>query len=149
MCGLSSTEDVSAADGSAFLCGWSGVEQGYRWTEAKTAMLVVALPSHNACLLQLDLEPFVNDSVSSQSLEIRTYGRLVGKWSLAGRAKVSTLVLLAADAMGGKNLIVDFTMPDCHSPESVGLSNDTRALGFRLFGVSVTPFRSESSLGSR
>ena len=127
--------------------GWSHQEATFRWTEGPTAALRIRFerPTDAAAPHQLFLDFQAVPFGASQRVTITVDGQQAAVLQLVTeRRDYEVEVSLDKSNVSLDHEIV-FSLPDAHSPASVGLSDDTRQLGIAM--TSLTVFDGAKTLG--
>jgi hypothetical protein len=117
--------------------GWAAAEDGFCWTLGGGASLDVRLPSgEGAVFLELALNPFAYPVGRARRLTVRVNGVVVGEDALVGEGTVGYAVPHGLVPDGGLMEVALLHAP-ARSPAEVGLSGDTRRLGFMVREVRI------------
>jgi hypothetical protein len=110
--------------------GWSGPEPRFRWTEAREAALIFAIPEVlDDVTLRVRLTPFAPRGVhEEQRLGILLNDTRVESFSLTEEQPYELTLTLPKNLLRRDNTLT-FELPDAASPESLRLSIDQRPLG--------------------
>ncbi len=111
------------------ISGFSNPEAEGTWTDGKNAAFVCKMPSsaeERPKYMRIVAQAFVQPG-HPQAVEVALNGseRKTVQFAKAGAQQIIELPVPAQ----GNQLKVEFSMPDAVSPESLGLSHDTRKLG--------------------
>jgi len=120
--------------------GWSTPEQGFTWTSGKGAgIAVLANSAPRGAVLKAVIFPLlVQGKVSSQRVDVVVNGRSVGVWTLSDPAGGEYAVLIPGSLLSTANVLkVEFKTPDAVSPQSLGISGDTRVLGVAFRSITL------------
>lgn len=117
--------------------GWSGPENGFRWTNGQTAIFACSLPKTGMDLmLNMSFIPFLAGQLNSQRLSIWINDRKLKDLSLACDMS-NLLVDIPRNCSDGKVLRIRFDLPDAISPSKLGVSADNRKLGIAVRTLSM------------
>jgi hypothetical protein len=121
--------------------GWSGAEQRSRWTERGTAALTFSLSKVSDAVLHLRMAPFLAaGKLESQRVEVELNDQPVTSLSLSNGAFAEYEIILPLSAMREQNVLT-FRLPDATSPQSLGVSEDTRLLGISVQRATISQNR--------
>ncbi|MBU3568572.1 hypothetical protein [Polynucleobacter alcilacus] len=119
--------------------GWSSLESNFFWSESRYASIILPIKSKKKKIgIQFIVEPFLQPGkVFEQNLElfingIYCYGKSFNKVE-------QEIIFLEVDSslLFSSSLKIDFIFPNSVSPALLGLSNDERRLGFKLFEINI------------
>ena len=135
--------------GTAFIrLGWSDPEVGFCWTVGERAELEINLGAakQGPYALELSGMAFVSAQKPNMTMSVTVNGREVGKrLFVAGGAESPTRLPLPLDGDRGTNRVrISLLFDDVRSPKELGVSADSRRLGFalqslRIVGVQEPP----------
>ncbi len=114
--------------------GWSGQEEWGRWTDAPTAMLKLMLedvPKQGHLELAVYCHAYANAG-SHQRLELKVNGRRIGSIHVGPEEGWITFNLPQDTIAAKAPFLVELSLPDAHSPLSVGAGSDPRVLGLAV-----------------
>lgn len=130
------------AGGNGVAClreGWAQSEADFTWSCAAFASVdITLLNTPSDLLLTMDGAAFTSAHRHRQSILLGVDGILIAQWSVAERAKYSTL-LFRRHLRPGQPLTLEFQFPDAHSPASAGMGTDSRHLGLALSSLTLAP----------
>lgn len=128
---LNSRIDFSSADAEKYLWyGWSGPEQGFRWTDGKQSTITFSVDQSSDLLLQIKAATFVvPDRLRTQTVSISLNNHLLETREIDA-PQVFT-VALQKELLSKRNVLV-FDLPNATSPRALGLGKDDRTLGLRV-----------------
>lgn len=112
--------------------GWSGAEQGYRWTIGSAASLLFGVDGkigaqHCAKILA---RPFKgSEADAARIVRMSVNGEEMGTMQMLGANEYLIPIPLPSNT---PHVTVDFHIDNPRSPASLGLSNDERQLGFAI-----------------
>ena len=122
--------------GSANAClvsGWAPPEAGFCWTTGTGATLNATVPPGSGELfLEMRLNPFNPPNQRFRTLRISVDGKPIGTDSYEGHGIVAFAI---ADGIRGPQAAITLHHDAAPSPAALGLSADTRSLGFMLFSL--------------
>ncbi len=116
------------------LLGWSGTEGAYTWTDGIGASLAVRLPaSEHPVRMSLKAAGMnAPDRLPFQPVDVAVNGEKIASWQVADE-KVHTAIIPQRFVQAPESfLFIDFYMPKCASPNSLGHGSDGRRLGMRV-----------------
>ena len=110
--------------------GWARSEEGFTWTAAATARLVLPKPTRPGDYrLRLSLSPFVvRDKLPAQRIITAANGVVLAEVALTQRGIIEC-ELPAAVLGGGARISLTFTLPDAIQPSEIAGQRDQRLLG--------------------
>ncbi len=116
--------------------GWSQTEKGFGvWSDGDQATLVFNLagPINGPIKVEADVLPFLTDRHRQLSVAVAANGAAICSWEFR-QESVETIrsVLIPTGVAGNGALRLDFAFAKPASPAELGLSPDTRHLGFAL-----------------
>ena len=130
-------------DGYRLLFGWSDPEDNQNWNDGPEVgyQLRVSPAPREACVIRIEGAPFVNEHAPRQTITMYINGLRLGWWSLTDAMRV----VLEARIEPEQWLIRDgvaigdvrWHIPQCVSPQQIGLGADERELGFCFISISV------------
>jgi SAM-dependent methyltransferase len=129
---------ASQPDAEQFVAfaGFSEPEGPGRWTNAAEASFTLLLPDDAASgvLLKIEAQPFVAGSaLPGQAVVLGINGKTLATWTLADSQFRTRAIFISRPEIGTKNeLVIELGLPDCRSPKSLGINDDTRLLGLRI-----------------
>ena len=126
--------------------GWSGAEPDFRWSLGAGAALTADIPpGEGELFLEISLDPFKPPGQRSRPLRITVDGRTIGTDSLVGQGIVGYPV---PPDIAGPRARVALHHEAAPSPATLGLSADSRSLGFmvRFLRLTRQPYRPATDL---
>ena len=128
--------DFTTPQSAAYLWyGWSPAETQFRWTEAKEAGLVFRVDRIQELALTVKLHAFVvPNQHPEQRFSIAFNGKPVAKFSFNDDLPHEISFALPSNIMRQQNLLELF-LPDAKSPNSLGVSKDSRSLGIAVYWI--------------
>jgi hypothetical protein len=119
--------------------GWSPCGEDFCWTADKSAELYLPIQEIDSELeLQMLFKPFTHATkVPQQRIAVLVNGKPLAEWSASSFEFETTSVRIPAELISEDLLHVSFQLPDAVSPESLGLSTDSRLLGIAVRNVRV------------
>lgn len=125
----------AAGDSDRFrLLGWSAEEEAFTWTDGIGASLGVRLPrSEHPVRMSLKAAGMnVPQRLPFQPVDVYVNGEKIASWEVAAqKVHTATIPQRFVDAPESF-LFIDFHMPKCASPSSLGRGPDGRRLGMRV-----------------
>lgn len=119
--------------------GWSERERLFRWTERGTASLTFGLRTVTPNLLRLHMAPFlVPGKLDRQRLEVQLNDQAIASLTLSEATPRDYEIALPVSALRNHNVLT-FKLPDAASPQSLGVSEDTRLLGISVQWLEIVP----------
>ncbi|HTA96326.1 MAG TPA: nucleotidyltransferase family protein [Solirubrobacteraceae bacterium] len=126
--------------------GWSDPEASGRWTYGELAQLMLRLePSQTPLELEFDAVPLLSGTRPTLRADVTVNGEAVGSVEYDEQSpcpSTTCLALPAAVARSSGELLVAWRVHDPRSPQTLGLSRDTRPLGLFLERIALVPGRS-------
>jgi hypothetical protein len=117
--------------------GWSGPENGFRWTDGHTAVFTCTLPKpKNDLLLNVTFAPFLGADIKSQRLSIFMNGYKLQDVRLTNGWQNITMVI-PHNYFEEEIQRITFDLPDAISPNDLGISTDGRKLGIAVRTLSL------------
>jgi len=115
--------------------GWSKTETEYTWTEGKTATLALPIPANlGAITLTMKLDALVSSNMPSQTVEVIANGQTIANWQVADTADFTARIPSELTQNGG-TLTLELRTPNATSPKALGLGDDSRILGIRVYSM--------------
>jgi len=110
--------------------GLSNIENWGRWSDGYTVDLKIYVPKEDI-RLDFDIEPYLNEFVQNQKIDVYCKNHLLGTWQYKNNAKFPQISFNVPKSFIKKNgkLKLIFRIENTNSPKSLGLSNDGRELG--------------------
>jgi hypothetical protein len=134
------TVDFSA-NGSSIPFVWAGFsvpEKMGTWTNGKVATLIMKPDSPSLGQLQLHATGFTAGGPVRVSVSIN--GATVGEMAFDAKSNETAFTFTIPDvARQEETLKIDFVISEPKSPASLGLSRDSRELGFMLHSLKISP----------
>ena len=118
--------------------GWSKTEDQQTWTEGNSAVLNFSgLPPSQPLKLRITLLPFTKEpELPAQPIEVYANGKKVADWQVANKQEYTASI--PADAVSDTGaLTLEFRIPKAASPQSLGISADSRQLGVAAFDLVI------------
>lgn len=119
------------------------------WTIGREAEMKFRLPKHSAQYFAIKFEvgSFVTpERLPEQIVSIFVRGgRKLAEWKLRDRRRIRKRAILVNDTDLSKSgeIVLDLRIPNCASPESLGMGADRRELGVSFRGLSWKPISSD------
>lgn len=120
------------------LSGWSKTEKEYTWSEGKSAQLGLPISSSPGALtLLVKMGALVSHpAVPYQKVEVFANGQKIAGWEVADTADFSALI--PAEITKKESILnIEFRVPNATSPKALGLGDDARILGIRVYSVEL------------
>lgn len=130
--------DVRRPEALAVLQGfWPTPDLSFRWSVKPQAAITIDLREPSATLLQIRTGAFSGPgAVDRQRVGVTINGQSLATFEIRGRGFRTLSLRVPPHSWTGHNVLV-FNLPDAHSPRSVGMSEDGRALGLALQWLSI------------
>lgn len=124
------------------MTGWSTPGQGGRWTDGRSAALVVPLAADRVTALSLRMrfQPYIKPAQERQRVVVRLNGKVVAQWQFTkDQVETRELALPLTDIQPPPvpRLHIQFDFPDARSPRELGISDDTRLLGIHVEAMEI------------
>ena len=130
--------DVTKPESDPFFWyGWSAAEPQFRWTDGHEATLVFALNNPRHMVLTMKASGFVVPGSPRQRVSVALNATVVSNFEITDESTREYTIELPVDLLKEKNILT-FTLPDGKSPQSLGLSKDSRKLGLALYWLKFT-----------
>lgn len=119
--------------------GWCTPERDYAWTDGKKANLVFDVPaSERGLKFRMHLAAHLSSpTLMSQSVEVYANGSKVADWEVTQRGDYEAFIPAEIVAAAG-GLLIQLKLPKAASPQSLGASADTRALGVSCWELQLS-----------
>ena len=118
--------------------GWSGAEQGFRWTDGSEAAIIFAMDNLEELKVEISLTPFlVNGRHERQRLEILMNDVSIQSWELRSDQGKSYEFRLPRATIQKRNVLT-LRLPDAASPNDFKISTDERRLGVAVHWIKVS-----------
>lgn len=116
--------------------GWSLPEDGFTWTDGKTASLTIPIGGkpESPVVLKAKLMAFLClANLEKQTVHILVNGQEVGKWKITKPSFQEQTLTIPETLFTEQNcMVITFQIPDARSPARFGASNDKRFLGLAV-----------------
>ena len=117
--------------------GWSGPENGFRWTDGHTAAFVCSLPKPETDLmLNLSFRPFLAGQLKSQRLSLSVNGHNLQDFLLTSNMP-NLIIDIPRNYFNEEVQRITFDIPDAISPKDLGVSCDHKTLGIAVRTLSI------------
>jgi len=118
--------------------GWSQTEKEWTWSEGKSAQLGLPIPCDPGALtLIVKMGALISHQVLPyQNVEVFVDGQKIADWQVADTADFSALIPAEVTKKRGI-LNIEFRLPNATSPKVLGLTDDSRILGVRVYSVEL------------
>lgn len=127
----------SAASIVAVGRGWGKRETSYRWTLGNVSEFYVPdLASENALELSVSAGAFLAPGEQNKTLTVQINGQQIGELVFSSTPEKKSLEIPARISAAGFSRI-DFLINDPKSPLSLGISGDSRKLGFCFYKIEL------------
>ena len=123
--------------GSYEVKGWSYPEDGFTWTEGKTAELLLKTGKIDRDLkMKVVFTPYLQQGkLDTQHVNISINGIKAGEWAITSPEKTEKEIKITCDNLKNENLKITFDLPDAASPKSLEANEDGRVLGLQLWSI--------------
>lgn len=121
--------------------GFSGVEDGFRWSDGASAAVSFRVPKGEPDVqVEFRVLPFFGGTRKRQDVGVVVNGEQVQTWVFEQELSIpdTTLQVPRRAIEPDGTITVKFLIRDPHSPKSLGLSPDARLLGIRFLTLAVT-----------
>jgi hypothetical protein len=103
----------------------------WRWTIGTRAHFRMTVePSERDRVLVFDGLPLLSGPVTEQAIEVFANGRSVDRLVMTDPTARTYSVTIPAELLRGRTLDLELAIPGARTPESLGLNEDRRVLGF-------------------
>ncbi|MEQ8220731.1 MAG: hypothetical protein ABRQ37_00405 [Candidatus Eremiobacterota bacterium] len=125
--------------GSYEVKGWSHPEDGFTWTEGKTAELLLKTGKIDRDLtMKVVFTPYLQQGkLDTQHVNISVNGIKSGEWAITSPEKTEKEIKITGDNLKKGNLKITFDLPDAKSPKSLEANEDARVLGLQLWSITL------------
>lgn len=131
------TFDTESHTSNLLKDGWSLPERDHIWSVGNYSDMLFKVPKTNKDLiLEINGEPFLSTELGSQQVKVFLNNRLIANWPCHSSSNYSTLVfnhLIQKDGV----VYLKFVYENPRSPKSLGISNDSRILGFSFRSIRI------------
>lgn len=123
---------------AAKVSGWHPAEDEFTWTEATTAVLGLRVPAGaesvtmHARMAGMIKEP----QLRAQPVQVLVNNKKIGEWNVGNTAEFSAKIPGDIVKNGGP-LQITFKVLQAKSPKELGVSEDARVLGFRIYELDL------------
>jgi hypothetical protein len=119
--------------------GWSTPETGFTWTEGTAAILAMRVPpTDSPVTLKMKAAGSIKEpELPFQPVEVYVNNEKIGDLQVANTAEFSAPIPQGL-TKGGGLLTIALRTPKAASPKTLGLNEDTRVLGIRLFNIELS-----------
>ncbi|MEQ8168083.1 MAG: hypothetical protein ABRQ38_04235 [Candidatus Eremiobacterota bacterium] len=123
--------------GSYEIKGWSYPEDGFTWTEGKTAELMLKTGKIDRDLtMKVIFTPHLQQGkLDAQHVNISVNGTKAGEWAITSPDKTEKEIKISSDIIKDRNLKITFDLPDAKSPKSLEANEDGRVLGLQMWSI--------------
>jgi len=130
--------DVRRPEALPLLTGfWPTPDPGTRWSVGARAAIAIELSESAMTVLHIRGRTFSGPGLmDKQRVGVTLNGKSLGTLEVRGSALRTLSLRVPAHSWIGHNVLA-FDTPDAHSPWSVGMSDDRRALGLALQSLSI------------
>ena len=120
--------------------GWSGREEGFRWTDGPEAHFVFGLQTVASLQMQIECAPLiVPKKLDAQRVVISCNGHEIARWNLTDWEMKTYTVRVDSRFLEGHN-VVSFELPDATAPLRIVEGNtDFRHLALRVASIELQP----------
>jgi hypothetical protein len=110
----------------------------WTWSEGKSAQLALPVPSDPGALtLVIKMGALISrPAVPHQAVEVFANGQKIAEWEVADMADFSALIPAEVTKKGG-TLSIELRVPNATSPKALGLTDDSRILGVRVYSAEL------------
>jgi hypothetical protein len=137
--GLAFAEKNAAPPDKFLWYGWSERERNFRWTDRGIATITFALNAVSARTLRLRMAPFLAvGKLERQRVEVLLNDHRIASLTLSDATPKDFEIELPVSALRNQNVLM-FRLPDAASPQSLGVSEDTRLLGISVYWMEIVP----------
>jgi hypothetical protein len=109
--------------------GWANPEEGYTWTDGYKSVLGIKTRENNS---DLKLKIKASQYTSKQRVNVTVNDHPVGNWIFDKPEGQEKSIIIPHDVLKEGMQYIAFGLPDAKSPQSLGLSDDSRILGLAV-----------------
>ena len=119
--------------------GWSSLESNFFWSESRYASIILPIKSKKKKIgIQFIVQPFLySGKIREQNLEIFINGIYCYGSTLVADDQEIIFLEVDSSLIFSTAIKVDFMLPNAVSPAMLGLSEDMRRLGIKLFEINI------------
>ncbi|GHV54309.1 hypothetical protein FACS1894216_14070 [Synergistales bacterium] len=123
--------------------GFSGQENGFRWTEGDIATLVFNTREMDErdMIAEFTISPFLSGALREQRVGVFVNGIHVNNWAID--APATKELLLSKEQIKGETMTIEFKLPDAASPKELGMNEDGRKLAVAFREILFKPVYSQ------
>ena len=129
--------------------GWSYPEKNFTWTDAGRASIVIPVVGGGESDVELvvRLRPFIMaGKIDRQRVRIFLSGRNLCEWVFTEGKLHKQHIFIPGDLMRGDSVEISFELPDAASPAKLGVGEDSRTLGIRMYSLVLNESASRSKM---
>ena len=123
--------------------GWAEPEGAHNWSDGCQAVFSVLINDLGPGCVRVEFtgEPFFAGSCQRQDIILHVNGFQVGRWRLINPGQCELLAEIEPEQVFRRNglawLHCAWSFPDSISPAALGMSDDTRELGFCFRSITI------------
>ncbi len=123
--------------GSYEVKGWSYPEDGFTWTEGKSAELLLKTGKIDRDLtMKVIFTPHLHQGkLDTQHVNISVNGIKAGELAITSPDKTEKEIKISRNNLKNGNLKITFDLPDAVSPEELEVNEDRRVLGLQMWSI--------------
>jgi hypothetical protein len=114
--------------------GWSGAEEGFRWSDGKEAAIVFGLNHVEELTLNLRASVFTGGKPAKPTVGMALNGNPLPVIEFNSSAVETYQIGLPKSLLAGQHVLT-ISMPDAATPRSAGLGDDDRLLGIKVYSI--------------
>lgn len=134
--------EIPLTNDRVFAGGFSGAEEGFRWTVGPRSCIFLPLASADReVTVRFKLHPLVDGrSKLVQRVRVSAATTPLTEWSVAGAGEFLAVIPAAVlqqqvDEFGG--VVLNLDMPDACTPQSLGMNTDARLLAVGIHALNI------------
>lgn len=121
------------------LWGWSHDEGDFTWTVDREVFLgLTGLDRNTSCFLNARLDPLLSEQIECQRVQVCLGETPVALWQV--NTPGHYFAFLPSSLLTAQPLRLMLRLPDAFSPKPLGLGDDERLLGVKVYELWLTPW---------
>ena len=128
---------------AGLLSGWAQPEEAHNWSDGCQAVhTVFIIDPGQGCVIEVEGEPFFGERSGRQDIILHVNGFQISRWRLANSGPCVLSAMIEPEQLfrrdGSMFLRCAWSFPDSISPAALGMSDDTRELGFCFRSITIS-----------